>query len=70
MPTTDAAVIKDRLAKQMTGSVRWREMTLALPELGVDRCIEVGPGKVLTGIMKRTCGDLTYENVSDGSNLA
>jgi [acyl-carrier-protein] S-malonyltransferase len=70
MPTTDAAVIKDRLAKQMTGSVRWREMTLALPELGVDRCIEVGPGKVLTGIMKRTCGDLTYENISDGSNLA
>lgn len=53
----------------MTGSVRWREITLALPDLGVDRVLEVGPGKVLVGIMKRTCGDLTYTNYADASGL-
>ncbi|PSB13572.1 [acyl-carrier-protein] S-malonyltransferase [filamentous cyanobacterium CCP2] len=63
-PAIDAATLKDRLIRQMTGSVRWREITLALPEAGVDRVIEVGPGKVLTGIMKRTCPDLGLENIS------
>ncbi len=61
---TDAAILKDRLSRQMTGSVRWREISLQLPELGVERVIEIGPGKVLTGILKRTCPDLKLENVS------
>jgi [acyl-carrier-protein] S-malonyltransferase len=61
--TTDAALLKDRLSRQMTGSVRWREMSLQLPELGIERVLEIGPGKVLTGILKRTCPDLTLENV-------
>jgi [acyl-carrier-protein] S-malonyltransferase len=68
-PTQSGSVIKQRLAQQMTGSVRWREITLSLSELGVDRVVEVGPGKVLVGIMKRTCGDLTYENHGDASTL-
>jgi [acyl-carrier-protein] S-malonyltransferase len=62
-PAIDAAALKDRLTQQMTGSVRWREITLALPEAGIDRVVEVGPGKVLTGIMKRTCPGLGLENV-------
>jgi [acyl-carrier-protein] S-malonyltransferase len=69
-PSQDAAVIKTRLRAQMTGSVRWRELTLALPDLNVSRVVEVGPGKVLTGIMKRTCGDLTYETVGGLEDLA
>jgi [acyl-carrier-protein] S-malonyltransferase len=69
-PTQDAAEIKSRLAKQMTGSVRWREITLALPDLAVSAVVEVGPGKVLVGIMKRTCGDLTYSTIGTLSDLA
>ncbi len=69
MPATDGTLIKQRLAQQMTGSVRWREITLSLPDLGVDRVVEVGPGKVLVGIMKRTCGNLTYENHAGASTL-
>jgi [acyl-carrier-protein] S-malonyltransferase len=68
-PATQGSLIKQRLAQQMTGGVRWREITLALPELGIDRVVEVGPGKVLVGIMKRTCADLTYENHADASSL-
>jgi [acyl-carrier-protein] S-malonyltransferase len=69
-PTQDATELKARLAKQMTGSVRWREITLALPNLNVANVVEVGPGKVLVGIMKRTCGDLTYSTIGNAADLA
>ncbi|MBF2074455.1 MAG: ACP S-malonyltransferase [Synechococcales cyanobacterium C42_A2020_086] len=62
-PTTDAASLKDRLNRQMTGSVRWREISLQLPAEGIERVVEIGPGKVLTGIIKRTCPDLQLENI-------
>jgi [acyl-carrier-protein] S-malonyltransferase len=62
-PATDGAALKQRLVQQMTGSVRWREITLALPDLGIDTVVEVGPGNVLTGLTKRTCKDLALVNV-------
>ncbi len=62
-PATDGVVLKQRLVQQMTGSVRWREITLALPALDVDTVVEVGPGNVLTGLTKRTCRDLALVNV-------
>lgn len=63
-PVTDAEVLKQRLSQQMTGTVRWREISLQLPELGVARAIEIGPGKVLTGLIKRTAPNLTLVNIS------
>jgi len=61
-PATEAATLKQRLVQQMTGSVRWREICLQLPEEGVEKAIEVGPGKVLAGLMKRTCSGVALEN--------
>jgi [acyl-carrier-protein] S-malonyltransferase len=69
VPSTDAAVLKDRLRRQMTGTVRWREISLQLPELAVERVVEVGPGKVLIGIIKRTCPDLMLETVGSVADL-
>ena len=69
-PSPDGDVLKDRLVKQMTGSVRWREISLRLPEEGIDRVIEVGPGKVLTGLIKRTCKELALENISSAADIA
>lgn len=63
-PETNGEVLKKRLIQQMTGSVRWREISLALPEAGIDSVVEVGPGKVLTGLIKRTCKGLKLSNVS------
>ncbi|MEL6813411.1 MAG: ACP S-malonyltransferase [Cyanobacteria bacterium J06598_3] len=63
-PDTKAAALKERLRQQMTGSVRWREISLALPEQSVGTVVEVGPGKVLTGLIKRTCKGLTLKNVN------
>lgn len=68
-PATDPTVLKDRLAQQMTGSVRWREISLKLPEAGIDTVVEIGPGKVLTGLIKRTCPGLTLQNVSRVADL-
>ncbi len=69
-PSTDSTVLKDRLNRQMTGSVRWREISLQLPLEGVDRVVEVGPGKVLTGIIKRTCPDLVLKTIGSLAELS
>jgi [acyl-carrier-protein] S-malonyltransferase len=68
-PASDAATLKDRLVRQMTGSVRWREISLNLPEQGIEKVIEIGPGKVLTGLIKRTAPDLALENISSVAEL-
>ena len=62
-PCQDREILKERLAQQMTGSVRWRETLLSLPSLGVSDYWEVGPGKVLTGLCKRTCTGVTVQNL-------
>jgi [acyl-carrier-protein] S-malonyltransferase len=63
-PTILAEELKERLKRQMTGSVRWRETMLQLPKQGVSQVIEIGPGKVLTGLFKRTCPDLQLSNIN------
>lgn len=68
-PTTDSTQLKSRLTQQMTGPVRWREISLQLPELGIDAVIEVGPGNVLTGLIKRTCKGLPLNNVGTLAQL-
>ena len=51
-----------RLAQALTRPVRWRETMLALREYGVERFVEVGPGRVLTGLAKRTLKDVELVN--------
>ena len=50
--------VRAQLAQALTMPVRWRETLLALRELGAERFVEVGPGKVLTGLVKRTLRDV------------
>ncbi|MDM9385110.1 ACP S-malonyltransferase [Chlorogloeopsis sp. ULAP01] len=68
-PSTDADVLKQRLIQQMTGGVRWREISLALPENGIERVVEIGPGNVLTGLIKRTSSGLILENIRSAAEL-
>ena len=67
--TTSGATLKQRLNQQMTKGVRWREISLQLPQQGIDRVLEIGPGKVLTGLIKRTCPDLDLVNISSFADL-
>ena len=69
-PETAAASLKSRLEKQMTGSVRWLEIMNALNDQGVADAIEIGPGKVLTGLIKRTCKEMTTQNIDTLAKIA
>lgn len=53
MPAKEKTLIRSLLIEQITGRVRWREIGLNLGSLGVTRIIEIGAGKVLTGLIKR-----------------
>ena len=46
-----------RLVKQVTAMVRWRECVNAMVELGVDSFVELGTGKVLSGLIRRIAPD-------------
>jgi [acyl-carrier-protein] S-malonyltransferase len=52
-PVSDPETIRQLLVEQVTGLVRWREGVLAMKTEGVEELIEVGAGKVLTGLAKR-----------------
>lgn len=69
LPSIEPDVLKERLGRQMTGSVRWREISLQLPELGMEKVIEIGPGKVLTGLIKRMCPNIKLENIGSIAEL-
>lgn len=57
--TSDPAVIRELLVKQVTGTVRWRECVLQMGNLGVTELVEVGAGKVLSGLVRRINKDIT-----------
>jgi len=54
---TEADVIRDLLVRQVTGTVRWRESVQAAVGMGVTSFIELGAGKVLTGLVRRIAPD-------------
>ncbi len=66
---TDAAILKERLSRQMTGSVRWLESCQELANLGIDQAAEVGPGKVLTGLISRTCPKMKTVNIFSNESV-
>jgi len=57
-PVSDPEAIRRLLVEQVTGMVRWRECVLRLKAEGVTRLIELGAGKVLTGLARRIDKDL------------
>jgi [acyl-carrier-protein] S-malonyltransferase len=63
-------VIRDALYRQAFGPVRWVELIQAMRPRGVTHAIECGPGKVLSGAIRRIDPDLPVANVQDPSSLA
>jgi len=61
--------IRDLLAKQITGSVRWRETMLFMASQGVEEIIEIGSGKVLAGLVGRTCPNLKSRSIQNLEDL-
>ena len=66
---TAPAAIVDALVRQSYGPVRWVEVIRALEAMGITHVIEFGPGKVLTGLMKRIAPALQAMAVTDAASL-
>ena len=47
--------ITEKLLKQLTSAVRWQQSMEFLLDQGAQRFVEIGPGRVLTGLLKKTC---------------
>ncbi len=68
-PSTNAAEIKEKLGRQMESAVRWCPTIEYMLSQGVDTFIEIGPGKVLVGTVKKIDKSVRMFNVSDSTNL-
>ena len=68
-PNADVSRIVPLLLEQVTAPVRWIECVQELARQGVTRVVEVGPGKVLTGLVKRIARDIETVHVEDGASL-
>jgi [acyl-carrier-protein] S-malonyltransferase len=66
---TRGTEVRDALIRQVTGPVRWTECIALLRQSGATRYIEVGPGKVLTGLNRQIDRELATANVEDPASL-
>jgi len=69
-PIRSAADVRTSLVRQLSRSVLWEESVQALVKMGIHTLVEVGPGKVLTGLAKRIAPELRLLNVHDRPSLA
>lgn len=69
-PHTAADELRDLLGRQLTGPVRWVETVRTLHGLGVDTFVEVGPGTVLSGLVKRTVKGVRVLNADSVAGVA
>ena len=71
-PLASAAEVRGDLKAQIRNPVRWRDTVLAMRELGVTTFVEIGPGTVLTGLVRTTLRPekATLINLSDQASIA
>jgi len=67
---SDAAAIRHALVRQLYSPVRWTESVEFMASQGVTQLLEMGPGKVLTGLTKRIVDSLTAAAVNDPTSLS
>lgn len=68
-PYEDPVLTKTLLVEQVCAPVNWDESILKMVDLGVDRFIEIGPGKVLSGLVKRIAKGTDVRNLSGINDL-
>jgi len=67
---TSAAAWPTLLSTQLLSPVRWRDQITAMADAGVDHFVEVGPGKVLSGLIKRIAPDAARSSVATPEDIA
>ena len=68
-PTVNGDILKDRLKKQMTTGVRWRETMQVMQNKGITTMVEIGPGNVLSSLAKRSMKGTMTSQISNASDL-
>ncbi len=68
-PNTEPGRVKELLVKQVCAPVRWDESVQRMVALGVESFVEIGPGKVLSGLVKRISKEVGTRNVEDVATL-
>jgi [acyl-carrier-protein] S-malonyltransferase len=69
-PARASSVLKERLRAQMTTGVRWRETMEQFKAEGIEVAVEIGPGNVLSGLIKRSCEGVVTAQISGADDLA
>jgi len=67
LPLTSGSQIKDELLKQLCNGVQWQRSVEYMVQQGVGKFIEIGPGKVLAGLIKRISRDVEMVNIGDAN---
>jgi [acyl-carrier-protein] S-malonyltransferase len=65
----DAAKVMDLLVRQVDSAVLWDRSVVCMAERGVDKALELGPGKVLAGLVKRIDKSLSVRSVGEPQDM-
>lgn len=68
-PTIHASDIRQKLVQQVTQRVRWQDTMQQFQSRGITRLVELGHGKVLTGLAKRECKDMVLANIASPEDI-
>ena len=68
-PENNPENIKRLLVEQISSTVRWRESIIYMSDLGIKNYIEIGPGKVLTGMIKRTLKNVNSFSINSIADI-
>jgi [acyl-carrier-protein] S-malonyltransferase len=68
-PNQDGGRVAQLLVRQVTAPVRWEASVRRLVAMGSEQVLEVGPGKVLSGLLRRIAGDLSLHNIEGPDDL-
>ena len=68
-PATEGSVLKQRLRRQMVNGVRWRETMEKFGAEGITTVVEIGPGNVLSGLIKRSLEGVTTAQIASTEDL-
>lgn len=69
VPISEPEGIRNLLVEQVTGAVRWRESVAAMTSLGISQVVEIGAGKVLTGLVRRIDRSLGFANIQEPADI-
>lgn len=68
-PSFDASAVAQKLTEQVSSPVQWLATMENMNSSGITKYIEIGPGKVLTGLVRQTLKDAEYSNIENSESL-